>query len=105
MKIVSVFGLIFLSVLVVSPIFAGSLNKYMDEPPAPVYQQQQQFSPDEVKRRLNDKMQRSIQILNTMEGEEKERWIREYQNRLKKALAAGNHLKAAYYRGILEQVE
>lgn len=104
MKIVSVLGAFILATLMISSVLAGPLDKYRDDSPAPpVYQQQ--FSPDEVKRRLNDKMQRSIQLLNAMEGEEKERWIREYKKRLEEALASGNHLKAAYYRGILEGTE
>ena len=104
MKIVAVFGITILSTLMISPVPAGSLDKYRDDFPATsVYQQQ--FSPDEMKRRLNEKMKRAIQILNTMEGEEKEHWINEYKNRLEEALASGNHLKAAYYRGILEGAE
>lgn len=103
MKIIFVLGMMFLFGAYVPLIHAGSLNKYADDEPAPGYNQQ--FSPEEVKRRLNDKMHRSIQLLNGMDGVEKERWVNEYKDRLRKAEASMNYLKAAYYRGILEQVE
>ncbi len=103
MKIVFVLGMMFLFGAYVPQIHAGSLNKYADEEPAPRYDQQ--FSPEVIKRRLNDKMRRSIRLLNEMGGVEKQRWVNEYKDRLRKAEASMNYLKAAYYRGILEQVE
>lgn len=103
MKIVSVFGAMTMSALLALPVLAAPLNKYMDDSPATFIQQQ--LAPEEVRRRLNDKMQRSIQILNNMEGEEKAQWIREYKERLKQAIEAGDYLKAAYYSGILDHIE
>jgi len=102
-KIIFVLGMIFLFGAYIPQIHAGSLNKYAGEEPAPGYNQQ--FSPDEVKRRLNNKMHRSIQLLNGMDGVEKQRWIEEYEARLEEAEKSMNYLKAAYYRGILEQVK
>lgn len=103
MKIIFVLGMMFLLGVYVLQTHAGSLNKYAEEEPAPGYNQP--FSPEEVKRRLNDKMRKSIRLLNEMDGVEKQRWINEYKDRLRKAEASMNYLKAAYYRGILEQVE
>ncbi|SER08250.1 hypothetical protein SAMN05421690_10082 [Nitrosomonas sp. Nm51] len=103
MKIVSVFSAIAISALLVAPVPAAPLNKYMDDSPAAVIQAQP--TPEDVKRRLNDKMQRSIQILNNMEEDEKTQWIQEYQKRLKQAIETNDYLKAAYYREILDQVE
>ncbi len=102
-KIIFVLGIIFLFGAYALQIHAGSLNKYAEDESAPAYNQQ--FSPDEVKRRLNNKMYRSIQLLNEMEGAEKQRWINEYKVRLREAEESMDYLKAAYYRGILEQVE
>ncbi|SES84246.1 UvrB/uvrC motif-containing protein [Nitrosomonas marina] len=103
MGIVSGFVAIMVMALQISPVLAAPLNKYMDDSPTSLIQQQP--APDDIRRRLNDKMQRSIQILNNMKAEEKSQWIREYEKRLEQAIEAGDYLKAAYYRGILEQVE
>jgi len=96
-------GVMFLFFIFVTPVFAGSLGKYTDEPSAPAYQQQ--FSPEEVKRRLNNKMERAINILNAMDDDEKQKWIAKYKQKMAAAEADGDYLKSSYYRGILEQVE
>lgn len=97
------FGIMFLFITLVTSVSAGSLGKYTDELSAPVYQQQ--FSPEEVKRRLNNKMERAISLLNAMDDDEKRIWIAKYKQNMVEAEADGNYLKAAYYRGILEQVK
>ena len=102
MKAVSL-TILALSILFPLAAAAGSLGKY-DEPSrsAPV---QQQLSPDEVKARLNEKMAQAIKVLNSMKGEEKQRWIAHYERKLKEASNRKDYLEAAYYRGILDGVK
>lgn len=79
---------------------AGSLGKYSTEQQqAPVIQDNP--SVEQVKQRLNKKMARAIEIVNSLDEEDKNRWIERYTQRYNEALKKKNHIEAAYYQGIL----
>ena len=79
---------------------AGSLGKYsVEQQQAPVVQDRP--TAVEVKQRLNKKMARAIEIVNSLDEEGKNRWIERYTQRYNEALKKKNHIEAAYYQGIL----
>ena len=81
---------------------AGSLGKYsIEQQQAPV---QDKPSAVEVKQRLNKKMARAIEIVNSLDEEGKSRWIERYTQRYNEALKKKNHIEAAYYQGILNGI-
>lgn len=78
---------------------AGSLGKYSSEQQqAPVIQQP---SAEQVKQRLNKKIARAIEIVNSLPEGDKSRWIEHYTQRYNAAIEKKNHIEAAYYQGIL----
>ncbi len=98
MKVVSV-SLLFLSLFFVGVVQAGSLGKYSSEQQAPFIQDK--LSAEQVKQRLNKKMARAIEIVNSLDEEGKSRWIERYTQQYNEAIKNKNHLEAAYYHGIL----
>lgn len=97
-KVVSI-SLIVSVLLFVGAAQAGSLGKYSTEQQqAPVIQQP---SAEQVKQRLNKKIARAIEIVNSLPEGDKSRWIERYTQRYNAAMEKKNHIEAAYYQGIL----
>ena len=91
-------------VFMVGAAQAGSLGKYSTEQQqAPVTQDKP--SAEQVKQRLNKKMARAIEIVNSLDEEDKKRWIDRYTKRYNEALKKKNHIEAAYYQGILAGIK
>ena len=86
--------------LVVGAVQAGSLGKYsIEQQQAPITNQQP--SAEQVEQRLNKKIARAIEIVNSLPEQDKNRWIEHYTQRYNEALENSNHIEAAYYRAIL----
>ncbi len=98
MKAASI-SLLFLVLLFVGVVQAAPLGKYSSEQQAPFIQDK--LSAEQVKQRLNKKMARAIEIVNSLDEEDKKRWIERYTQQYNEAIKNKNHLEAAYYQGIL----
>ena len=84
----------------VGAVQAGSLGKYSTEQQqAPLIQDKP--SAEQVKQRLNKKIARAIEIVNSLGEADKNRWIERYTQRYNEARKKKNHIEAAYYQGIL----
>ena len=76
---------------------AGSLGKYSSEQlQAPVKQQQ-----PSVEQHLKKKINRAIQIVNSLDEKDKQRWVKRYRQSYKDALEKKDRKEAAYYQKIL----
>ncbi len=91
-------SIIFFVFLFIGIAQAGSLGKY-EQQSAPMIQDQ--LSAEQVKQRLNKKISRAIEIVNSLDKEDKNRWIERYTQRYNEARKKKNHIEAAYYQGIL----
>ena len=79
---------------------AGSLGKYSGEQQqVPVMKDKP--SAEQVEQRLNEKIARAIEIVNSMDAKDKSRWVERYRQRYNEALENNNYTEAAYYRAIL----
>jgi len=97
-------GLIVSVFLFVAAAEAGSLGKYsIEQQQAPPTQNKP--SAEQVKQRLNKKIARAIEIVNSLDEQDKARWIERYTQRYNKALKNKDHMEAAYYQGILAGIK
>ena len=93
-------GIIAFVFLLAAAAQAGSLGKYSLEQ-QPTATTQDQPSAEEIKQRLNKKIARAIEVVNSLDDEGKNRWIERYTQRYNEAKKKNNYIEAAYYQGIL----